>query len=237
VCVKPLELWIRRKCVTANAHVLQRLEGIQTQLLGTYQAGRSISSTTKGLERETFINSFLSEVFPTPFRFGTGDATDIHGAKSGQLDVVIEYPFAPSLPIVGSRTTRLFLAESVAAVIEVKSDVASQWNEALRTASALEPITRSFQSGMSFGPQFQRIPLFVVGYTGWKNVQTVQSNLENATGISGVLVIDAGIFVASPEFNITVQPGPWSLWGLISCLHLATQSLQAASTEPFQYAI
>jgi hypothetical protein len=223
--------------MTANVHVLQRLQGIQAQLLGAYHAGGRLSAATKGQERETFINSFLSGVFPTPFRFGTGDTIDVHGAKSGQLDVVIEYPFAPSLPIVGSSTTRLYLAESVAAVIEVKSNIASQWNEALNTARALHPISRSFGSTMTMGLTFQHIPLFVVGYTGWKNYETVQSNLANATEIAGVLVIDEGIFVASPEFGITVATGAWSLWGLITCLHYATQSLKAASTKPFEYAI
>jgi hypothetical protein len=222
--------------MTANVHVLQRLEGIQAQLLGAYHAGGQISAATKGQERETFINSFLSAVFPTPFRFGTGDAIDVHGAKSGQLDVVIEYPFAPSLPIVGSLTTRLYLAESVAAVIEVKSNVASQWNEALNTARALHAITRSFGSTMTMGPTFQHIPLFVVGYTGWRNLETVRSNLLSETGIAGVLVIDSGIFVASPEFDNIEATGAWSLWGLIICLHYATQSLKAASTNPLEYA-
>jgi hypothetical protein len=90
---------------------------------------------------------------------------------------------------------------------------------------------------MTFGPTFEHIPLFVVGYTGWKSRDTVQSNLANTTGIAGVLVIDKGIFIASPEFGITVATGAWSLWGLITCLHHATQSLKAASTNPFEYAI
>ncbi len=195
-----------------------------------------MSSATKGQERETFVTSFLSEVFPTPFRFGTGDVTDVHGAKSGQLDVVIEYPFSPSLPIVGSAMTRLYLAESVAAVIEVKSNVASQWEEALKTARALRPINRSFGAAMTMGPMFEHIPLFVVGYTGWKTIETVQTKLNSAAEISGILIIDEGLFVASPEFHGTVRTGSWSLWGLICCLHLATQSLKAASTDPVAYA-
>jgi hypothetical protein len=223
--------------LSANPHVVRRLEGIRSQLLGAHQAGSSLSAATKGHERETFIHSFLSEVFPTPFRFGTGDVTDIHGAKSGQLDVVIEYPFSPSLPIVGSATTRLYLAESVAAVIEVKSNVATQWDEALNTARALHPISRSFGTTITMGPVFDHIPLFVVGYTGWKNAGTVQSHLNVATEISGILIIDEGIFVSSPEFGDVVASGDWSLWGLITCLHLATQSLKAASTDPIQYAI
>ena len=49
-------------------------------------------------------------------------------------------------------------------------------------------------------------------------------------------VIDPGVFVASPNFSNLQATGPWALWGLIGCLHIATQSLQAASTDPFSYA-
>ena len=47
--------------------------------------------------------------------FGSGDATDVAGNRSGQLDVVLEYPFAPSIPAGGK--TKLFLAEGVASVV------------------------------------------------------------------------------------------------------------------------
>src|SRR5262245_10145779 len=122
-----------------------RLLGIQQMLVGVHQASDPLSSNSKGVEREAFINGFLREVLPSIYRFGMGDAVDLSGNRSGQLDVVVEYPFAPSLPITPS-TPRLYLAEGVAAVIEVKSDVAKQWNEVLSTARQLEPI-RQDRSG------------------------------------------------------------------------------------------
>lgn len=112
-----------------NQHVLQRLAGIQQILMGVHQASSSMSSATSGQERAAFIDQFLSQAFPSPFRFGTGDATDTAGVRSGQLDVVVEFPFMPSLPLTGGGNSRLYLAESVAAVIEVKSNVAAQWNQ------------------------------------------------------------------------------------------------------------
>jgi hypothetical protein len=69
-------------------------------LKGVHQAGDRLSNASKGNEREAFINGFLSQVLPPHFRFGSGDITDQHGARSGQLDIVVEYPFVPSLPIV-----------------------------------------------------------------------------------------------------------------------------------------
>jgi len=221
----------------SNAHIFQRLAGIQKILVGVHQAGKSLSAASKGKEREAFIDSFLSEVLPSPFRFGSGDVTDENGNRSGQLDVVVEYPFMPSLPIPGLTGTRLYLAESVAAAVEVKSDVSSQWDEVLNVARQLEPITRKFGATMTMGrAPTARIPLFAVGYTGWKRAETLRNRLKDAS-VDGILVIDAGVFVSSPEFGVEAATGPWALWGLISCLHQATSTLKSTSTNPLRYAL
>ena len=221
-----------------NSDVMQRLVGVQQILVGVHQAGSPLSASSKGSERQAFIDSFLREVLPPLYRFGTGDATDINGNRSGQLDVVVEYPIAPSLPLTGPNATRLYLAESVAAVIEVKSDIAKQWTKAQQTASQLAPLQRAFGAQMTMGgiPPKPRIPLFVAGYTGWKTVDTLRANLTQDNNIAGILVIDAGLFASSSEYLGMTATGPWALWGLISILHLITNSLQAASTNPLQYA-
>jgi hypothetical protein len=48
----------------------------------------------------------------------------------------VEYPFLPSFPMPGSHD-RLVLAESVLAVIEVKSDLVAQWDQATATIRAV----------------------------------------------------------------------------------------------------
>lgn len=220
-----------------NQYVLQRLAGIHNQLIAVHQASSGMSSAAKGHERQEFIDKFLSQVLPTPFRFGTGDATDKDGRKSGQLDVVIEFPFGPSLPVVGGTTSRLYLAETVAAVIEVKSNVASQWNEAVSTAQQLFPLQRSYGAAMKMGPELPKIPLFVASYSGWNQVQTVEQKIVSAQEIGGILIIDPGIFVSSSHFGSIKATGPWALWGLIACLHQATGFLKAVATNPLEYAI
>ena len=220
-----------------NNHVLQRLAGIQGQLIAGYKASASMSSAAKGFERQEFIDKFLAQVLPTPFRFATGDATDKDGRRSGQLDVVIEFPFGPSLPIVGGATSRLFLAETVAAVIEVKSNISAQWGDAVSTAKQLDPLVRSYGAAMMMGPDFPKIPLFVAGFGGWQQLPTVEKNLAAAPEVSGVPVIDPGLFVSSPAFGGIKATGPWALWGLIACLHQATGFLKAVSTNPLDYAI
>ncbi len=222
----------------ANPHVMQRLAGIQGILNGVHRASSTMSSATSGQERAAFIDQFLSQVLPSPFRFGTGDATDVVGLRSGQLDVVVEYLFGPGLPLAGGGPTRLYLAEGVAGVVEVKSNVASQWNQALQTAAQLAPLRRQFGAQMIMGmAPTPNIPLFVAGYTGWNQLQTVTQKLQSAPHVDGILVIDPGIFVSSARFGGIQAQGPVALWALITCLHQATSGLRAASTNPLSYVV
>jgi hypothetical protein len=221
-----------------NTHVIQRLAGIQQILCGVHAASGPLSAASKGQERQAFIDSFLGNVLPPVYRFGTGDATDVAGNRSGQLDVVVEFPFSPTVPGVGGpAVTRLYLAEGVAAVIEVKSNAMTQWSEAARTASLLAPLTRTFGATMTFGagPPDSHIPLFVVGYTGWKTADTLKAQLKANLNIAGILIIDAGLFVTSQQYGGIVANGPHSLWGLISVLHRITTSLSGAATDPISY--
>lgn len=216
-----------------NRYVYERLAGIQDMLIAAHKGGGALSSATKGGEREHFIDSFLSQVLPPPYRFGSGDATDQNGNKSGQLDVVVEYPFLPSLPLVGG-TNRLYLAEGIAAVIEVKSDLSGQWKEVLGTAERLSALTREFgiMSVRGVEPS-TRIPLYAVGYTGWKTIDTVRERLKDGA-VQGILVIDSGIFVGKEE-RFQADQSPWSLWGLICGLHHATSSVRSTTAHPIGY--
>lgn len=221
-----------------NEHVVQRLAGIQSILNGVHEASSSMSSSAKGSERESFIDEFLAKVLPPIYRFGSGDATDELGNKSGQLDVVVEYPFSPTLPSVGASQSRLYLAESVAAVIEVKSNISGQWDQASQTACKLAPLKRRFGGGMTVGggPPLQ-IPMYVVSYTGWKQVETVKDKLASEPNIAGVLIINSGVFVGSEASGGMVATGPLALWGLICSLHQVTTTLQTSSTNPLSYVV
>ncbi|CAH6937166.1 conserved hypothetical protein [Vibrio chagasii] len=129
-----------------NKYITQRLNGIHQQLMGAYKASCEMSSATKGSEREVFIDLFLSNVLPTIYRFGSGDITDTNSQKSGQVDVVIENPYLPSLPIVGCKELRLYLVEGVACAIEVKSDIGNQWKEVRETLKKVKKLKRNLVS-------------------------------------------------------------------------------------------
>ncbi|HEY1976377.1 MAG TPA: DUF6602 domain-containing protein [Candidatus Baltobacteraceae bacterium] len=229
-----------------NRFLLQRLAGIQAALVGAHQASSGMSSNTTGAERQEFIESFLRNVLPTIYRFGTGDATDLNGAISGQLDVVVESPFAPTLPNVGLGSTRLYLAESIAAVIEVKSDISKQWTQAIKTAAKLAPLRRTYTSSIRMtdssirlgaGPvtTTDAIPLFVAAFTGWTTMASLTSALSGAADISGILIIDAGLFASSSAFGGVTATGPSALWELICALDAAVNKIQMASIEPKAY--
>jgi len=222
--------------VNHSEELLQRLAGIQKSLSGLYESGGGMSTASRGREREQFIDSFLSRVLPPGYRFGSGDVIDTFGSRSGQVDVVVEFTFLPSLPaLVGS--TRLYLAEGVAAIVEVKSNLAKQWEEVKATASALRPLERVFQvPGFTpYGTPPKKIPLFAVGYTGWRQLETVREKASEGI-VDGILIIDAGLFSTRKDFpNGLSAQGPQALWGLISALHFCTLSVVINSFSPIEY--
>lgn len=118
-----------------------RLEGIQKILMTHHLAGVGLPNSCKGNEREILVREFLAKVLPPPFRFGSGVVIDSSGHTSGQVDIVVEFPFLPSFPTPGT-SERVYLAESVAFVIEVKSDLNAQWTQIEKKAEMMAPIRR-----------------------------------------------------------------------------------------------
>ena len=220
-----------------NIHIHTRLTGIHQALKAAYTQSVGMSAASKGREREWFIDSFLSHVLPNHYRFGNGDATDLAGARSGQLDVVVELPFAPSLPSVGGGPTRLYPAESIAAAMEVKSDLAAQWSEVQKTAATLFPLRRNYINTLAIaGVVLPNVPFIAVGYTGWKTWQTLQSKVESEPGILAALVVDPPAFVWRSSWNGGGHAdGDYALWAMICLVHQVTTGLALATTEPFKY--
>lgn len=207
-------------------------------LMAGHTSGETASSATKGRDREDFIHKFLENLLPPQFRFGSGDITDLSGRRSGQVDIVVEYPLLPSLQTPNS-SSRLYLAEGVAAVIEVKSDLTKQWSEVESTSKQLRPLSRKFGARDGIPPL--HIPLFAVGYKGWKKIPTLQEYLSTGV-VDGILVIDhGGLFVWNSNILPVVQftspaTEAWSLWALIIALHQMSISLQSISLDLSLYA-
>jgi hypothetical protein len=225
-----------------NQYLVERLQGIQAALMAHHAGGTPMPNASKGSERETFLREFLSKVFPETFRFGTGAITDSAGKRSGQLDIVIEYPILPSFPMPGG-ADRLYLAESVAAVLSVKSNISSQWREVEAEAEKLEPLkrrwlgaTQSRGSGITFGgPLETAVPFIAVGYTGYKSVEALQQRLKDTPELKrplAALSIDSGVFVGSG----IAASGVWGLYALAVSVATELHGLLGVSADATSYA-
>jgi len=210
-----------------NLQLEKRLTGIRAVLMAHHAATEMLPSAAIGDEREVLVREFLEKVFPAPYRFGTGAVTDATGEISGQLDVVVEWPFFASFPApVG--TQRLYLAESVAFVIEVKSDLgSSEWTRVEGAVETVGKLRRRWRGHLAVGtvpvglelvPPHQtfgavslpstvsRIPYVVVGFTGYKNVENLSEkfhSIPEARRPDAVLIIESGAYVSQWQRNRT----------------------------------
>lgn len=131
--------------------ITERFESYRTIMIAQHNAGKSISSATKGAEREEFIRLFLSRILPNSYRFSCGDIIDQEGTTvsednipgSGQVDIVLEAKYEPSFPMPTTEQ-RLILAESVIAAVEVKSS-RTQWDEFLKKTQRVKCLNRKMR--------------------------------------------------------------------------------------------
>jgi hypothetical protein len=215
-----------------NDLLKRRLEGIREILLASHHAGAGLPNANLGSERETFIKEFLEKSLPVQYRFGTGCVTDMNNNLSGQLDIVIELPFAPSFQMPNGKD-RLYLAESIGAVVEVKSNLSSQWNEAIQTVQKLNAIKRYARGGstrMQIGSYpSARLPIFVVGYEGWNGAGILEQKMKELPIYQrpdGFLDINAGRFCffeepSSSDSQVISQTGEASSLFALGCLVLS----------------
>lgn len=190
-----------------NEHLQARLDAMLLQLQAVHGGGASMSSASKGSEREAFVDLLLRGCLPMPYRFGSGDIADAHGKRSGQIDLVVEHPFFPSFPLLGTSQQRLYLIEGVALAVEVKSSC-GQWGEAgatMRRLLALQPGAdwppdhpRSAFSGgvgQSSHTTFPgRVGFAIVLYDGWANAETLARHCEEDD-------VDVALQISPPIFH------------------------------------
>jgi len=218
-----------------NRYLFDRLEGIRQTWVAQGRSGDLLADAAKGDEREIFIRDFLGTVFPPHFRFGQGQITDSNGERSGQIDIAVELPFFPSFTASPSNA-RLYLAEGVAAVVEVKSNIAAQWPQVESTTTQVRKLSRKYRSSFSRGHMSRRIPIYAVGYTGYRSVESAKRRFDETESCKcpdGVLVLDQGIFVGE---NDIIARGAWALFALIVLLNDACTRLVSTNPDLLAYA-
>ena len=217
-----------------NPHLVQRLVGIQNSLMAEHEGSKGLPSAHAGDERESFLREFLQKVFPAHRRFSSGTITDSEGRLSGQIDIAIEYGFVPSFPMPSS-TDRLLLAESVAMVIEVKSNLSSQWDQVVSTTKKVKGLNRHLGAIMTIGSgPSEQIPVIAVGYTGYETTKGIRDRLASTGEDSrpdAVLCIKSGCFVG---LGIEAE-GPMGLYALSLAINSSLNNLGFAVPNLLSY--
>jgi hypothetical protein len=162
-----------------------------------YNAGKYLPSNMKGSEREIIIYEYLAKILPPTLRFSSGAIID-NEKSSGQVDIVIETPFDISFPLPAS-SKKMFIAESVGGVIEVKSDIGKQWNQFIKTVSKVKKINRDIKLIESYGEIPKKIPIYGIGFHGPKKLITLKNKIEKIEKDlrpDAVLIIESGNMIS-----------------------------------------
>ncbi|MDQ9128755.1 hypothetical protein RDT67_20255 [Serratia fonticola] len=241
-----------------------RLDSVLKMMNANYSGVAHSPSAIKGSARANFINNYLEQVVPQGCRISTsGEIIDNKGGSTGELDIIIENGYFPNIPVVGDKSSRLFFAEGVAAVIEVKSSLQNQWNEAMHTGQRLSQVTRDVQAsqassynqptfirvsgfnshpGMPKAPVmpqdvfFKKVPFFLVGYTGWEKFETLKEKFSNANGIlTGILQLDKGYFICDDSCGGINARGPVCLMAFINAIYESYNYIKNPNTDLLSY--
>ncbi|NJP11717.1 MAG: hypothetical protein HC866_21455 [Leptolyngbyaceae cyanobacterium RU_5_1] len=204
-----------------------RLQAIRQALVAAHQDGGS--SAVSGYVREQTIRQLILPSLPVKYRSTTGQIIDQYGEKTGQLDVIVENGAFPSIAAPSIADVRLVLAEGVSSVIEIKSTLPSQWDQVLSTRDKVYTIRRRYRiESITRGQVPEQIPLFVIAYQGWNQLETLRSKIGEK-GIDGILVLQPlPLFAGRLYDNVCTATEENALWAFICALHfLATQILDA----------
>lgn len=209
---------------------------MQNVLLAHRNGSLGLPSAVAGAERESFLREFLEKVFPAHRRVSCGVITDSHGNISGQVDIAIEWGLFPSFPMPNANQ-RLLLAESVAVVIEVKSDLVSQWSEVVATTVAVKKLRRELKAVNIVGDSdpTHYIPVIAVGYKGHNTAEGLEKRLQTTPEDGrpdAALVIESGQFVGlGMKAN-----GALGLYALVLSIDILFRQLITARPELERYA-
>lgn len=219
-----------------NTLLQNRLDSIQAALMVQYNAGHGLPNAMIGWERETFVREFLAKIFSPTLRFVGGAIIDsLSNECSGQIDAAVLLPSAPSFPMPATSECRLMLAENVAAVIEIKSNLSTQWNEVKATTKKVRALHKYVSATDDAGKiVVAPIPVIAVGYKGWADVGTLKEKWEATTGDEkpdAALVIENQAFVSS---SILAEQKS-ALFGFIAYLTHEIERQSAIKTDLMRY--
>lgn len=186
------------------------MDSVEDHLLAISRVpANSGHSLHKGTPREAFIREYLENHLSQNLAIGTGeiiDATSEAGESRNQIDIVLYRRNYPRLAFGGG--IHAFLAESVVAIIEVKSTLTSdELGKSIRAARRVKQLQKHVVRSFHSGYQPPSILSFVVAYDGPAQMKTVHSwiaPLHRSDGIafpSMPATGEARTAIASPSID------------------------------------
>lgn len=203
----------------------QLLDDAEDQLwLGFERARAKVHRGSRGSSREDALATFLTEQLPARFGVTTGEAVDAGDRRSGQLDVVI-YDRNATVPLLAEKSGDLLPAESLLAVVEVKSTLTKealvQSANAAKAISRLRPYEASFvaprKDGLAAGDGMHRCQYSIVAFGSdlakgewhaaeWKRFTEAMATASvDQDKVDRVLVLDRGMLVP-PSQTARLEP-------------------------------
>ena len=179
-----------------------KLRDIHTALMAVHRESAGYSSSITGSEREAINRHLMSTILPANHRCGTGTIVDAYGNESGQVDGIIELPYSLSFPLAtaGDGTgNRLYLADSVGAAFEYKSNLSAQADEALKKVEQIKALRRyRIPPNGIVGASF-RVQTFIIAFAGGpKDRDALEEKFlhpRRSPSADAVLLLEAEIFI------------------------------------------
>lgn len=154
----------------------QHFENIESFLLAQSKIP-SISGHTanKGRPRESFIASFLEKHMSSKISIGTGEIINFAsyvGEQRNQIDIVLYHNDYPILNLGGD--VDIFLKESVASIIEVKSILDKNGLEqCISTTKKIKELDDNYSYQSKIGYKLANIQSYLIAYDSKKSLSTI----------------------------------------------------------------
>lgn len=166
--------------------------------------GFSTHALSAGENREDIVGQFLQKNLPKAFGISTGLILSNEGEFSNQADLIIvdELDNAPLYP---DSSNKLWLVESVYAMIEVKTSLTpNAINDSINKCRRFKKLTRNYQSVPSL-PRIKESLFIIWGFEG-PSPDTLKKNFMNA--LKNIPIEEQPDFIIIPD-SILITSGSY----------------------------
>lgn len=196
----------------------------QEELYAAYKISSALGhSVSKGNERELIASQFLSQHLPHVIQVTQGVLVDqdtidfktLTQTTSPQLDLLLVTSNLPRLTLYGG--SKIFFAESVAAVIEVKTELTSTEIERILQHCKKVKERKRHIFGMYWADPLdpttapsEKVPYYVVAFDSGKNAKEIMNIFNDKSVQSGLAIEEQkavqpdGVFILNPDRGTVV---------------------------------